>query len=438
MNEKRKMVFIFFLIQKRLNGIKVNTFERQKHVVFFLFLLFSVLVTDLRAQEQRFTIQDGKKVAEIPFTNINNLIVLPVMLENKVPLWFILDTGVRTTILTDRIISDMLGLKYIRKYTLQGAGGFQQVEAMLAQGTSMNLPGVQLTGQQMLVLEEDYLELSNQLGMQVHGILGYEIFKRFVVKIDYSSTVITLYEPESFKPGRGYVRLPLEIEDTKPYLLCEVVETESKEKKVVKLMVDTGASHALLLHQGKENQQFTLPEKTIFGHLGRGLAGDVVGQIGRIHGFDLGRFSFEDVLTSFPEDSAYQLKEWTSRAGTLGGDILSRFTVIFNYGESAIYLKKNETYRDPFVYNKTGLNIVAVGDNLKTFRVVSVRKDSPAGEAGIQPGDVLLRVNGRSAQYLSLAHIINLFRSRDGRKIRLKLKRGDEEIKTSFRLKDAI
>ena len=164
----------------------------------------------------------------------------------------------------------------------------------------------------------------------------------------------------------------------------------------------------------------------------------MVGQIGRINGFRLGKFSFQDVLTSFPEDSAYNIQELNNRAGTLGGDILSRFTVIFDYGGKAIYLKKNQTYRDPFIYNKTGLVIVAVGDDLKTFKVVSVRKDSPAGAAGLMPGDVLLKVNGRKAKFLSLSHIINLFRAKDGRKIKLKIKRGDEEIKTSFRLQDII
>ncbi len=409
-----------------------------EYTIIILFVLFSFYARGIQAQNHNFVILEGKKETEIPFTRVNNLIVVPVRLENKLPLWFMLDTGVRTTILTDRLIGDMLHMNYVRKYALQGAGSLGQVEAMLAHGTSMLLPGVQIQGQSMLVLEEDYLELSNQLGMQVQGIMGHEIFRRFVVKINYSEGLISIIEPEAFKPERAFTRLDLEIEDTKPYIYCTIEGAAGERKQIVKLMIDTGASHALLLHQEESNEHFSLPEKTITGHLGRGLAGDVMGQIGRIQSFTLDDFSFENVLASFPEDSSYNVKELSHRGGTIGGDILSRFTVIFDYSARALYLKKNRNYNDPFIYSKTGLDIIAVGQDLKSFEVVEVRTDSPAGKAGVQAGDQLIRINGRKAKNLSLSRIITLFRRRNGKKIRLRIKRGDEEIKTSFILQDII
>lgn len=391
------------------------------------------------AQAPGFHILQGKKVAEIPFRKVNNLIVVPVLLNNIIPLQFILDTGVRTAILTDRMYSDILDMTYDRKLSIKGAGALQQVDAYVASNISFLLPNVQAQGQALLILEEDYLELSKQMGIGVHGILGYELFREFVVKVDYEKATITLYQPEGFTVSRRYERFPLTIEGSKPYIECSLQERATGKKRAVKLLVDTGASHALLLHHNDSASRFELPEKTIYGSLGRGIVGDIKGHIGRVHQFSLNDFSFQDVLTSFPDDSSYaNIADWSTRDGTIGGDLLNRFTVIFDYPHGALYLLKNKEFREPFVYSKTGMVIIAEGDALKTFTVVQVRENSPASEAGIQEGDVLLKLNGLKARYLDLMKINHKLQKRDGKKIRLKLKRGEEEYKTTFRLRSII
>ena len=162
------------------------------------------------------------------------------------PLRFVLDTGVRTSILTDRTFSDILNISYNRKIPLVGADGDREVVAYVANGISLKLPGVVGQGQALLVLEEDYLQLKNYLGTEVHGILGYELFSRFIVEIDYDSRMLTLHEPYSFKPkGRRNV-IPLEVQDTKPYIHTNL-RLQNGTTIAAKLMLDTGASHSLLL-----------------------------------------------------------------------------------------------------------------------------------------------------------------------------------------------
>ena len=166
--------------------------------VLLLILVNSVLLSfNLCAQTIGFTLKDGAKKAVIPFENYNNLIVVPVILNQALPLRFILDTGVQTTILTDRSFTDLLNIQYNRKLTLLGADGDKSVDAYVAGGVSLELPGTEGQGQVMLVLEEDYLQLKNYLGEEVHGILGYEIFRRFTVEIDYSNQRLTLHEPST-------------------------------------------------------------------------------------------------------------------------------------------------------------------------------------------------------------------------------------------------
>lgn len=409
-----------------------------------LMLIFCLLLAEpiaLLGQENTgFRILNQRKEAEIPFQAINNLIVVSVLLDNLIPLNFLVDTGVRTAILTDRFYSDLLSINYDRKLSIRGAGNRLFVEAYIARDVAFKISDVQAEGQSMLVLQDDYLQLSAQLGTPVHGIIGYDFFQHFVVKIDYAAQLMTLYEPAHFKHPRSYDYYPLTIEDTKPYISCELVDVEGKETMPVKLMLDTGASHALLLHQEDSCSGITLPDKTIYGTLGRGLVGDVVGHIGRIPRLELSKkYAFEDVLTSFPEENTYKFaSDQGNRDGTIGGELLHRFTAIFDYSRQAFYLSRNKHYRQPFILSKTGFTLTAEGEGLTTFRVIQVRENTPAEEAGIKVGDVLMKLNGTRAKNLTLMTITEKLRKRDGKKIRLHMKRGEEEYKTTFRLRNII
>ncbi len=151
-------------------------------------LVFSWLflaATNLQGQHLGFTLSNGKKRVQIPIEVYNNLVVVPVVLNGALPLKFILDTGVRTSILTQKTFSDILNLQYSRKYSISGPGGDKLVDAYVTNNVSIDLPGVSGKGHAMLVLAEDYLELRNYLGTDVHGILGYELFSRFIIEIDY-------------------------------------------------------------------------------------------------------------------------------------------------------------------------------------------------------------------------------------------------------------
>ncbi|MCI0750921.1 MAG: retropepsin-like domain-containing protein, partial [Flammeovirgaceae bacterium] len=140
----------------------------------YLLIFFQLAIQISFAQVLGFSLADEKKRVVIPVEIYNNLIVVPVVLNNVLPLKFIVDTGVRTAILTEKTFSDILNLSYSRRYSISGPGGEKIVDAYVANNVSLELPGVHGVGHAVLVLEDDYLELKNYLGTEVHGILGYE------------------------------------------------------------------------------------------------------------------------------------------------------------------------------------------------------------------------------------------------------------------------
>ncbi len=406
-----------------------------------LFALFLLINPALKGQELGFKILNNQQKVRIPFQLFNNLIVVPVILNNQLPLKFVLDTGVRTTILTEKAYSDILNLSYARKYTISGVGTErdQGVEAYITNGVSLTLPGVRGLGHAMLVLEEDYLELRNYLGTEVHGILGYELFSRFVVKIDYDNKVLTLSTPKDFKPNRRFQEIQMEIQDTKPYIHGSV--TYFKNDPIdLKLMIDSGASHGLLLDPQSDSCLF-IPDNNIAANLGRGLGGELNGKIARLENFKIGKRGWDDLLVTFPDTNVYldSLKKTdVFRNGSIGGAILSRFKVIFDFPNEKVYLKKGSNFKKKFFYNMSGIVVKAKGSRLSTFEIVDIRENSSGDLAGLKKGDIITSINNVPTNRLVLGNIVSMLNQKENKRLRIEVRRGNDKFKTVFRLKNQI
>lgn len=408
--------------------------------IFAIVLL--VAVTTLQAQHELkvlgFTLPEGKTKVTIPIEIHNNLIVMPVVINGQLPMKFILDTGVRTAILTEKSYSDILGLPYSRQLTIMGPGEQHFITAYIANNVTIFIPpDVKGEGHALLVLEKDYLELRNFLGTEVHGVLGYELFSRFVVLIDYQNKFIELINPTVFKAKRKFQKLDISVEDTKPFLKTPVGLAKKKE---LKLLVDTGASHGLMLDP-ESDADIHVPEKNIETVIGRALGGEITGRIGRVPSLDLGKYSFSNIITNYPDANSYMdtLKASTvPRNGSLGGEVLSRFTVIFNYSGNKIYLHKNSSFKNEFQNNLSGITVKAKGSRLKAFEIIEVRTKSVAERADIQKGDLLVNLNGNAIETFNLNEINAIFNSKPGRKVTLIIDRAGEKIRKTITLEQEI
>ncbi|GAB4240345.1 MAG: hypothetical protein Tsb0034_16750 [Ekhidna sp.] len=380
---------------------------------------------------------DNRKSITFSFDQHNNLIIIPITINKFLTLKFILDTGVETAILTEKLYADILEVNYIREITIAGPGIVDSVEAYVANEVTFNLPGG-ITGHNMnmLVLKDDYLELSENIGDDVHGIIGYDIFSRFVVEIDYDDNEITLYDPNKYKKNRKSVEVPIEVRGSKPFVQASIKQKD--QKKSLDIMVDTGASHAALIDYNFLDGM-SPPEERIVTRLGRGVAGEIPGYVGRMDSVRIDCFGFDDMLVSAPFEGAYNKAiKRGARVGTFGGELLNRFNVTFDYRHQKMYLKKGADYAENFEFDMSGLSLNAVGKYLDTLMVVNVQKDSPAAQADIKKGDIIRSIGGRTLYSHTLSEIYQLLRSRDGRRIKVKIIREGEKIKKKFYLRRSI
>jgi len=373
----------------------------------------------------------------IPFKLVNNLMIISLSLNKSDTMNFILDTGVKTALLIGLQTGDSLQLKYARKIKIKGLGEGDDVEAIHSFGNRIELKGVYGLNQDILILLKDVFFFSSKLGMRIHGIIGHDVFKNFVVEINYERREITLKEHRKFKPNKRDKLLKISIEEGKPYLEAIISMSDGTALKT-KLIIDTGASHALSLDI-LSNDSIKLPLKVREAYLGRGLNGDIRGKIGRMSSINIGGYELNNLLTSFPDSSSMRHTVLISRRnGNVGAEILKRFHLTFDYLNQRMLIRPNNNFKKPFSYNMSGIELMTPVPGLPIFSISDIDDDSPAERAGLRKGDQLLYLNNKIAFQYTLNDIISLFQSKAGKKITLVVQRNQEVLKFEFLLEKPI
>ncbi len=381
---------------------------------------------------------NANKVIEIPFEYENDFIIIDVMFNRVFPLRFIFDTGAEHTILTKREITDLLRVNYDRRFTIIGSDMKTELYAYLARGITLRTEMADFTNRAILVLEEDYFRFDEFSGINVHGILGADMFRRFVVEIDYEREVIRLHDPTDFDPPRNrFSAYPLELSRQKPYFYtCTYLQPDSMVQ--TKLLLDTGASLGLLLYTNS-HANLEMPENVIPSNIGMGLGGHLEGYLGKVNMFNFAGFPFREVVTNFQEINPDIDPDYLNeRDGMIGNKILRRFTVTIDYVRNMLYLVPNRDYDTDFAYDRSGLVLIASGNDLNDFTVFQVLEGSPADLAGIQPGDIVKKINGLPSAFFSLESVNHKFSGKSGKGIKLIIERGEERLKVEFELKDLL
>ncbi|RSK48871.1 pepsin/retropepsin-like aspartic protease family protein [Hymenobacter rigui] len=374
----------------------------------------------------------GVHQAQIPFVLQRNLIVLETWLNGKGPYNFLLDTGIGTSLITDPYVGQELNLAMEGRFLVAGAGEERPLEAFQVPGVAVRLPGgAEAPELPFLILSDDVLNLSGYVGMPIHGLLGSDVFRSFVVEIDPEQQLLTLHKPAQYRAPRGrrWARIPLDMEGRKTYLTVPV-QLSASLTLPLKLVLDTGAGHALSL-ETTSDARLQVPVTHLRTPLGRGLNGNINGCLGRIPALQLGQYKLPALITSFPDAADVAQRAETPRNGNMGFELLKRFKVIIDYEHNMLMLKPNSTFKEPFEHDMCGFDLLATGPDYRRYKILRIEPDGPAFHAGLRVGDEILSINLMPAEYFNLNQFSRLLHSEDGRRLLFVVRHTDGELFTT-------
>lgn len=410
--------------------------------IVILHIIALMIAGPLLGQQPLGYLFEGDRVRDtIAFKNESNLIVIPVKINGNGPFKFILDTGSESGMIFDQNIVDTEYVVENRKVPIFSGDGDLVTELLVARELDLSFGNIRGKSQSLLVFQEYNLDIKNALGVDAMGILGSELFNRFIIEVNYEQELLIFHDPKSFKVPRGYKKVDVDIQDSRPFVEVQIKQ-KGERKTRVNLLVDSGASSPLFLDaEGNANIQF--PKENINHTVGNGIAGIIEGKVGRIKHLRIGSFKFRKVVTSFPINWDVQKEvrdpdDQLIRYGTIGSDALARFHVIYDYFHEAIYLKPNKNYKNKFRFNTIGFRIVALGKNYNQFFVSELIEGSDASKIGINIGDQIIAINGRPVSSFKFSEINTLLRAEPSTKTILILRREGDLIKKVIKHKKLI
>lgn len=438
-------------------------------LIILLILFWSTF--EIKAQNA-FQMDSDKDKVSIPFKLINNLIFIPIKV-NGIELNFLLDTGVEETILLSLEEQTEVRFFNVAKVKFKGLGSNDAIEGLKSSGNILDLDGFTDKNHELYIVLDGNFNFSAHIGIPVNGIIGYHFFKNHLVEINYDKKKIVVYRNSdkiAKKINRKYAEIPMTIEKNKPYIVADVALNEQEIS--TKLLVDIGNSDALWLFEN-EQKGIAVPPKNFTDYLGKGFSGEIHGKRSRIATIKFGDYEFKKPIVAFPDSTSIKSVTMVKdRAGSIGGEMTRRFTVIFDYPEKKIYLRKSNYYNQTFHYNMSGIELqneglqwvqetvtlqtqnINAGNtfdgngnkndfkykfSLKPVYIISnIRENSAAAICGLQKGDTISKINGTVAYHFSLSEINELLKSEEGKWINLLIVRNGIEMKFKFQLKSFL
>jgi hypothetical protein len=325
----------------------------------------------------------ARYVTSFPFQQFSGgIMVVRATLDNfPDSLNFIMDTG-SGGISLDSVTADKLHLKTVPSdRTVRGIAGIKPVRYIYHQ--TLHLSGLDV--ENLDFHTNDYGILTQVYGVQIDGIIGYSFLRQFILEINSDSMVMTVYRPGKIKYPRGsYIMRP-------DFTTLPIAQLTLKDdhKSEGSFFYDTGAGLCFLMSKkfAADSAILGRGHKPVMTEA-EGLGGKTLMTLTVVKGVRVGPYQFRKVPTYILEDQ-YNVTSYPSIEGLLGNDLLRRFNTIINYPFREIDMMPNSHFKDPFDYSYTGMSIYYIDGKVM---IMDIQPGSPAGEAGIHPGDELFAV----------------------------------------------
>ncbi len=371
-----------------------------------------------------FTLAGGRAAIDVPFEVRDGHMFITVALNGKGPFRMLLDAD-RGNVLSPRAMA-ALGVQPQGNFGTAGAGEDQQ-EVGVARIEHFDAGGVGVDG--MLFAAIDVTAFMSRVeGIDdVSGIVGFELFKRFPIKLDYQRARATFYDPSRFTYSGGGVDVPVKLREHTP-----VVEGSLDGFKGA-FAIDTSSRGSVSLtapfvDRNGLVKRYGATQSFVSGVSAEGYSHSL---LARASSLKLGTVDIAKPVVALATQAGTSTDPGNV-AGSVGYGILRQFNITFDLPNGTLYFEKNASFGQPDTFDRSGMWIER---NATGFEVIDVVKDGPAAKAGLNPGNVIVAVDGKPSTGLPLAAFRQDLKAVPGTKLKLKLASGQERVVT---LRDLI
>lgn len=283
-----------------------------------------------KTSDAGFSLPENIKEAMFNFSTYNNLIVLPVTINDSIEVNLILDTGCRNLLLFGKRFEKLFETIPHHTIRFSGLGERPPLTGKLALDNDVSIHTLRGKKIPIVILRDKNFFSSRS---HIDGIIGYDIFIRFEIEINATSKKITFRPADLAEIPNDYTKVPLRIEDTRPLIQSKIFFS-NPDGTDCDIMIDTGSALGLLI-RSKANAFFSQNQQHA---LGKGLNGNVMGTV---------RSARKLILQTFEINIAQveiSPSDWHTH-GSIGMAIIKDYTIVLNYCKGYAGFKKPKSQK---------------------------------------------------------------------------------------------
>lgn len=293
--------------------------------------------------------------ARIPFDLRGSHVWVRGTIGSSDSLWFVIDTGGSSALL-DAAVAESLGLVQHGRIESRGSGG--AAAGRLVSNVDIHLAGLTIHCDQLPTTPLVDISTAGRRPMQL--IIGHTLFARCVVRFDYAAEVLEVWDPEHAPNPIPGVGVPLKLQQNLPYVEG-TLEVSGRPPIRGRFQLDTGSAAALMVGaEVTEREKLMTAFPRTIEQLARGVGGAMRNRVGRAEAFSVGTLRFEKPTVMMQQAGVGRISA-PGTVGNMGGPMLGRCRVTFDYAHRKVYFEPGSDFAKPFEADMSGATITPDG-----------------------------------------------------------------------------
>jgi predicted aspartyl protease len=348
-----------------------------------------------------------RDIVEIPFEYQEHQIVLKVQSGGHKDLTFLFDSGASAPVIDKEL---QLPTSHLGDASIQEAEGMTAAEAVWVDELKLGPDNSAVMVDNIPSLVTDLSQLSRLLGRHIDGIIGISFMYGFVVEIDYDRHILKFHSPRDFnleqrKPDNERTFL-FDLTPSNPHRPISTVLVHGllHPKYEYDMLLDTGfGGYVGIDHLAAEEAGMIHADTPRVSTTSYSVSHRFTSDKIKAPFLMLGEINLSGKIVSID----HRNKEVISQTGIVGNRFLQNYHLTLDYQHKKLFLERTTTVEEQDEAEKPSFGIVIRSDG-KTIKIDHVKPNSPAHEAGIRSGDMILSLNGQPCSSMSTAEVANV------------------------------